>query len=181
MASPPSTVALVGSWADALTDRRAVAAELAAAWPDDSARLTVFADVPPDTRDRLMTSGATCWPEGAFGRHFSGRDFAHAVLMIGPRFDSLLALAHAADEGCHVWLQDDVVDSDEFPIDAPDGWLFDVVTSARSVIVGSDWLAGTVRRVAPNGPPVLVMPPAHPMVDPIVRTISSIDFGTTSW
>lgn len=89
--------------------------------------------------------------------------------MIGPRFDSLLALAHAADEGCHVWLQDDVVDSDEFPIDAPDGWLFDVVTSARSVIVGSDWLAGTVRRVAPDGPPVLVMPPAHPMVDPIVE------------
>ena len=81
----------------------------------------------------------------------------------------MLALARSADEGCHVWLQHDVVDVDGVPIDAPDGWLRDVIASARSVIVGSDWLAGVVRRLSPDGPPVLVMPPAHPTVDPIVE------------
>lgn len=168
MVSSPTSVALVGSWADALDDRRAVAGELAAAWPNDSTRLSVFADVSPTTRERMGSSNCTCWPEGAFGRHFFGHEFDHAVVMIGPRFDSVLVLARSADEGCHVWLQHDVVDSDGSPIDAPDGWFRDVIASARSVIVGSDRLAGRVRRSNPDGPPVLVMPPAHPVVVPII-------------
>ena len=164
------TIALVGSWADSINDRRAIAAELAAAWPRDTARISVFADTSPAIRDRVNTHGAMCWPEGAFGRHFHRPDFDHALVMIGPRLDSLLALARSSDEGCHVWLQHDVIDADELPIDAPDGWFADVIGSARSVIVGSDWLAGQVRRVSPDGPPVLVLPPAHPTVEPIIET-----------
>ena len=170
MNASPSTVALVGSWADVIDDRRAVSAELADGWSRGSARVSVFADVSLSTRERLAAVGVTCWPEGAFGRHFTRHDFAHTVVMIGPRFDSVLSLGRSADHGCHVWLQDDVVDSDEFPIDAPDGWLVDVIASARSVVVGSDWLAGIVRQLSPDGPPVLVMPPAHPQVDPVVDT-----------
>ena len=164
------TVALVGSWADVIDDRRAVAAELALAWSRESARVSVFADASPFLREQLAAVGVTCWPEGAFGRHFTRHEFAHAVVMIGPRFDSVLSLGRSADEGCHVWLQDDVVDSDGFPIDAPDDWLVDVIASARSVVVGSDWLAGVVRQLSPDGPPILVMPPAHPIVDPVVDT-----------
>ena len=170
MNASPSTVALVGSWADVIDDRRAVAAELALAWSRKSARVSVFADVSPSTRERLAAIGVTCWPEGAFGRHFTRHDFAHTVVMIGPRLDSILALGRAADTECHVWLQDDVVDSDEFPIDAPAGWLVDVIASARSLVVGSDRLAGIVRQLSPDGPPVLVMPPAHPRVDPVIDT-----------
>lgn len=178
MNASPSTVALVGSWADAIDDRRAVAAELALAWSRESARVSVFADASPSMREQLAANGVACWPEGAFGRHFTRDEFDHAVVMIGPRFDSVLSLGRSADEGCHVWLQDDVVDSDGFPIDAPDGWLADVIDSARSIIVGSDWLAGRVRRMSPDGPPVLVMPPAHPLADPVVdppsRTIAVV-------
>ncbi|MFZ9385141.1 MAG: hypothetical protein ACO27U_10770 [Ilumatobacteraceae bacterium] len=165
-----STVALVGSWADSVDDRRSVAGELASVWPKDSGRISIFGELPPDMRDRLSASGVRCWPEGAFGRHFVQNDFDHSVLLIGPRLDSLLALGRSADAGCHVWLQSDVVDDEKFPIDAPDGWLVDVIAAARSVIVGSDWLAGVVRNVSPDGPPVLVMPPAHPDVTPIVET-----------
>lgn len=170
MNASPSTVALVGSWADVIDDRRAVSAELALAWSRESARVSVFADASPFLREQLAAVGVTSWPEGAFGRHFTRHDFAHTVVMIGPRFDSVLSLGRSADEGCHVWLQDDVVDSDGFPIDAPDGWLADVIGSARSIIVGSDWLAGVVRQLSPEGPPILVMPPAHPIVDPVVDT-----------
>lgn len=172
-----STVALVGSWADVIDDRRTVAVELGVAW-SGAARVSVFADASPSMHEQLVASGVVCWPEGAFGRHFTRHDFDHTVLMIGPRFDSVLALGRSADEGCHVWLQDDVVDSDGFPIDAPDDWFADVIASARSIVVGSDWLAGRVRRVSPEGPPVLVMPPAHPLVEPVIdppsRTIAVV-------
>ena len=162
-------VALVGSWADAIDDRRSVAGELAAAWSNDD-RISVFADAAPRIREHLASRGVSCWPEGAFGRHFARHEFDHAILMLGARLDSILALGRAADEGCHVWLQDDVVDIDGSPIDAPADWLADVIASARSVIVGSDWVAGVVRRLSSDGPPVLVMPPAHPNVDPVVDT-----------
>lgn len=165
-----STVALVGSWLDLIDDRRSATTELALAWSHDATRVSVFTDATPTIREELAACGVTCWPEGAFGRHFAHHEFDHAVVMIGPRLDSVLALARSADEGSHVWLQHDVVDSDGFPIDAPDGWLVDVIASARSVIVGSDWLAGVVRRLSPDGPPVLVMPPAHPVVEPIIET-----------
>jgi hypothetical protein len=161
-------IALAGSWHDAVGDRRSVAAELARAWSHHD-RLTVFADTSPATRADLVDAGARCWPEGAFGRHFSHGDFGHAVLMIGPRLDSLLALARSADEGAHVWLQDSALDVADAPIDAPDEWLAEVLSAARSVIVGSDWSAGVVRRIRPDGPPVLVMPPAHPNVDPVIE------------
>ena len=162
------TIALVGSWADAVDERRSLAAELASSWPSGPARISVFADTTDDQLARLV--GARVWPEGAFGGHFTSREFDHVILMIGARLDSILALARSADEGCHVWLQDDVVDIDGAPIDAPADWLPDVIASARSIIVGSDRLAGTVRQLAPDGPPVLVMPPAHPMVTPVVDT-----------
>ena len=162
-------IALVGSWADAIDDRRSVAAELAVAWGSVD-HVSVFADAPSSMHDRLTTLGVSRWPEGAFGCHFTRDDFDHAVVMLGARLDSILALGRSADEGCHVWLQDDVVDVDGSPIDAPDYWLADVIASARSVIVGSDWVAGVVRRLSPEGPPVLVMPPAHPHVDPVVDT-----------
>ena len=165
-----ANIALVGSWADAVDDRRSIAAELASVWPNVSDRISIFGDMPPAMRDHVASIGVHGWPEGAFGRHFMAHDFDHAVLAIGSRLDSLLALGRSADAGCHVWLQSDVVDAEEFPIDAPDGWFVDVIAAARSVIVGSDWLAGVVRNVSPDGPPVLVMPPAHPTVTPIVET-----------
>lgn len=168
MTTSVPTVALVGSWVHPLDGRRSTAGELAAAWNHGDARLSVFADVDPVTRERLAEHRVTCWPEGAFGRHFGSHEFDHVVLMIASRLDSILALGRAADAGCHVWLQDDVVDDDTFPIDAPTDWLTDVIGAARSVIVGSDHLAGVVRRVAPSGPPILVMPPAFPSPEPIV-------------
>lgn len=170
MSDPSHRVALVGSWADAIDDRRSVAAELAVAWPRSSEQLAVFADASADIAAELARSGVTRWPEGAFGRHHSRDEFDHVVLMIGPRLDSLLSLGRSADSGCHVWLQGDVVDRDGLPIDAPTNWLGDVIASARSVIVGSDWLAGVVRRISPDGPPVLVMPPAYPNLESIVDT-----------
>ena len=168
MKAIPPTIALVGSWADAVDERRSLAAELASSWPSGSERISVFADTTDDQLARLV--GARVWPEGAFGGHFTRREFDHVILMIGARLDSILALARSADEGCHVWLQDDVVDIDGAPIDAPADWLPDVIGSARSIIVGSDRLAGIVRQLAPEAPPVLVMPPAHPTVTPVVDT-----------
>jgi hypothetical protein len=162
------TIALVGSWADVVDQRRSFAAELASSWPTGTARVSVFAETTDDQRARLV--GVRLWPEGAFGGHFTRDEFDHAVLMIGARLDSILALARSADEGCHIWLQDDVVDTDGAPIDAPADWLPDVIASARSMVVGSDRLAGIVRQIAPDGPPVLVMPPAHPMVASVVDT-----------
>ena len=170
MSEEASTIALVGSWSGAGVDRRATAAELARGWPSTGRPVSVFADLDAATQRELRAMSIRCWPEGTFGRHVVSGDFDHAVLMLGPRFESLLALARAADHGCHVWLQNDVVDCDESPIDAPVDWLVDMIGSARSVIVGSDWLAGVVRRLSPTGPPVLVMPPAHPIVAPIVET-----------
>lgn len=160
-------IALVGSWADAVDDRRSVAAELAIAWPHDD-RLSLFGDASPPMQGLLADRRTACWPEGAFGRHFQSRDFDHALVMIGSRLDSLLALARSADDGAHVWLQDSVLEVDRAPIDAPAEWLTEVLSAARSVIVGSDRAAGVVRRLAPDGPPILVMPPAHPTVAPIV-------------
>ncbi len=162
------TIALVGSWADAVDERRSLAAELASSWPSGSARVSLFADTTDDQRARL--GGVRVWPEGAFGGHFTRREFDHVILLIGARLNSILALARSADEGCHVWLQDDVVDIDGAPIDAPADWLPDVIASARSIIVGSDRLAGIVRQLAPEAPPVLVMPPAYPTVTPVVDT-----------
>ncbi len=167
MTAIPPTIALVGSWADAVDERRSLAAELASSWPSGPARVSLFADTTDDQRARLV--GVRVWPEGAFGGHFMHSEFDHVVLMIGARLDSILALARSADEGCHVWLQDDVVDIDGAPIDAPADWLPDVIASARSIIVGSDRLAGIVRQLAPEAPPVLVMPPAHPTVKPVVH------------
>ncbi|MGA1682823.1 MAG: glycosyltransferase [Ilumatobacteraceae bacterium] len=168
MTAIPPTIALVGSWADAVDERRSLAAELASSWPSGRARISVFTDTTDDQRARLV--GARVWPEGAFGGHFTRYEFDHVILMIGARLDSILALARSADEGCHVWLQDDVVDIDGAPIDAPADWLPDVIASARSIIVGSDRLAGIVRQLAPEAPPVLVLPPAHPTVTPVVDT-----------
>jgi hypothetical protein len=168
MTAIPPTIALVGSWADAVDERRSLAAELASTWPSGPARVSLFADTTDDQRARLV--GVRVWPEGAFGGHFTRREFDHVILMIGARLDSILALARSADEGCHVWLQHDVVDIDGAPIDAPTDWLPDVITSARSIVVGSDRLAGIVRQLAPDYPPVLVMPPAHPTVTPVVDT-----------
>lgn len=163
-------IALVGSWADPIGDRRTIAAELAAAWSRDGDRVSVFADAPASTRELLTERSVASWPESAYGRHFSRDEFDHTVLMLGPRLDSLLALARSADDGAHVWLQDCTLDVDGSPIDAPDDWLSEVLSSARSVIVGSDRVAGVVRRAAPDGPPVLVMPPAHPDVVSVVDT-----------
>jgi len=168
MTTIPPTIALVGSWGDVLDERRSLAAELASTWPSGPARISLFADTTDDQRARIV--GVRMWPEGAFGGHFTRREFDHVILMIGARLDSILALARSADEGCHVWLQDDVVDIAGGPIDAPTDWLPDVIASARSIIVGSDRLAGTVRQLAPDSPPVLVMPPAYPMVTPVVDT-----------
>ena len=168
MTTTRPAIALVGSWADAVDERRSLAAELASSWPSGSARVSVFADTTDQQRARLV--GVRIWPEGAFGGHFTRDEFDHVVLMIGARLDSILALARSADEGCHVWLQDDVVDTDGAPIDAPADWLPDVIATARSIIVGSDRLAGVVRQIAPDGPPILVMPPAYPNVSPVVDT-----------
>jgi hypothetical protein len=168
MTTNSPTIALVGSWSDVLDERCSLAAELASAWPSGPARVSLFADTTDDQRARLV--GVPVWPEGAFGGHFTRSEFDHVILMIGARLDSILALARSADEGCHVWLQDDVVDIDGAPIDAPTDWLPDVIASARSIIVGSDRLAGIVRQLGPDSPPVLVMPPAHPMVSPVVDT-----------
>ena len=161
-------IALVGSWVDSVDERRSLAAELATSWPTGLGRVSVFADTTDDQLARLV--GVRVWPEGAFGGHFTRDEFDHVVLMIGARLDSILALARSADEGCHVWLQDDVVDTDGAPIDAPADWLPDVIASARSMVVASDRLAGIVRQIAPDGPPILVMPPAHPSVAPVVDT-----------
>jgi hypothetical protein len=160
-------IALVGSWADAVDDRRSVSAELAIAWPHDD-KVSMFGDASPMMREQLADRRTACWPEGAFGSHFQSHEFDHAMVMIGPRLDSLLALARSADDGAHVWLQDSVLEVDRSPIDPPAEWLTEVLSAARSVIVGSDRAAGVVRRLAPDGPPVLVMPPAHPTVVPIV-------------
>jgi hypothetical protein len=168
--STTSTVALVGSWADVVDRRRSVAGEIAVSWPTDRGRVSVFGPTNVEQRVWLDHNHVKIWPEGAFGRHFTRDEFDHAVLMLGPRYESVLALAGSSDHGCHVWLQHDVVDVDDSPIDAPHDWLSDMIGVARSVIVGSDWLAGVVRRIARDGPPVLVMPPAHPVVDPIVET-----------
>jgi hypothetical protein len=46
-------IALVGSWADPIGDRRTIAAELAAAWSRDGDRVSVFADAPASTRELL--------------------------------------------------------------------------------------------------------------------------------
>jgi hypothetical protein len=162
-------IALVGSWADAVDDRRSVAAELAVAWSAHD-RVTLFADASTELRDQITARGTKCWPEGAFGRHFTHEEFDHVIVMIGARLDSILALARSADDGAHVWLQDSVLEVDDAPIDAPAEWLTEVLSAARSVIVGSDRAAGVVRRLSPDGPPVLVMPPAHPAVAPIVDT-----------
>jgi hypothetical protein len=168
MTTTRPAIALVGSWADAVDERRSLAAELADSWPSGSARVSVFADTTDQQRARLV--GVRIWPEGAFGGHFTRDEFDHVVLMIGARLDSILALARSADAGCHVWLQHNVVDTDGAPIDAPADWLPDVIASARSIIVGSDRLAGVVRQIAPDGPPILVMPPAYPNVSPVVDT-----------
>lgn len=177
MTDVPSTVALVGSWADPFGERHGTAVELGMAWPSPS-RVTVFAATRAAERERLSTRGVSCWPEGAFGRHFGVDEFDHVVLAIGSRLDSVVSLARTADNGCHVWLQDDALHTEGLPVDAPDDWLSDVVASARSLIVGSDWLAGVVRRLAPDGPPILVLPPAHPVVASIAdvpgRTIALI-------
>lgn len=174
MSDSSHRVALVGSWVDAIDDRRSVAAELAVAWPRRSDTLVVFADASADIASEMARSGVARWPEGAFGRHHSHDEFDHVVLMVGPRLESLLALGRSADSGSHVWLQDDVVDRDVFPIDAPSNWLVDVIASARSLVVGSDWLAGVVRRISPDGPPVLVMPPAYPNLEPIADIPSRV-------
>ena len=134
MSEEASTIALVGSWSGAGVDRRATAAELARGWPSTGRPVSVFADLDAATQRELRAMSIRCWPEGAFGRHVVSGDVDHAVLMLGPRFESLLALARAADHGCHVWLQNDVVDCDESPIDAPVDWLVDMIGSARSVI-----------------------------------------------
>lgn len=168
--STTPTVALVGSWSDDIDDRRSMAAELAAVWPTELGEVAVFADADAQQRDELRRRSVPIWPEGAFGRHFHCDEFDHVFLMIGARLESILALARSIDEGSHVWLQHDVIDSDGFPVDAPTDWLIEVIGSARSVIVGSDGLAGLVRRMAPDGPPVLVLPPAHRIADPIVDT-----------
>ena len=166
--STTSTVALVGSWADVIDDRRSVAGELALVWPVDRGRVSVFAHTSVEQQSRLEMHAVKRWPEGAFGRHFRHDEFDHAVVMVGARLESILGLARSVDQGCHLWLQADDIDADHFPIDAPEDWLAEVMAGARSVIVGSDWLAGVTRRVSPDGPPVLVMPPAFPTVDSII-------------
>ena len=166
--STTPTVALVGTWADVIDEHRSVAGELALVWPVDRGRVSVFAHTTDEQRSRLDRRAVRSWPEGAFGRHFRHDEFDHAVVMVGVRLDSILGLARSVDEGCHLWLQADDIDADDFPIDAPVDWLAEVMAGARSVIVGSDWLAGVARRVSPDGPPVLVMPPAFPIVDSIV-------------
>jgi glycosyltransferase involved in cell wall biosynthesis len=115
---------------------------------EDGPDVDVFVDSsgsPEPTR-----GGLDRFPVRALGRYQKPWNYDHIVAVLGRSPHHIATADLAMKTRCHVWLREFSVDDIVM--------LTAVLSKSRSVIVGSELEAETIRRVRPEGPPLLVLP-----------------------